>query len=145
MGRRAPEPAPVSPPSPPRPARLKGCFPAGREPPSPPPLGVSTWSDTDVDAMLYAIDVREQAGVCAEAALVTAQLPEASELPTGMVVYVLGASTRPRSFFSRLFGGRASTLSRAARGSALLARGYVAIGAGVDEASGFDVSWGTVP
>jgi hypothetical protein len=46
---------------------------------------------------------------------------------------------------ARLFGRGPIEVPRALRGSALAARGYVAIGAAHDAASGHDLVWGCAP
>jgi hypothetical protein len=70
-------------------------------------------------------------------------VPEATSLPEGTLVVVL-PSVVAESLGSRLLAavGRGRTIPRAYRCSALLARGYVRIGAALDASSGQDLAWG---
>lgn len=70
---------------------------------------------------------------------VAKQLPAPGTLAPGTRVVVPAAATRKGGVLRRLLGPRTVTVSRAARCTALLARGYVDIGAD-DEAA-----WGRVP
>jgi hypothetical protein len=103
-----------------------------------PPFGLPAWDPT-----AKAIAVRLDAGDdgARTPAGVAAQLPHATTMPSGTLVFVLGKATAVRSFW-RLFA-RDVAVSRAARCTALLARGYVDIGA--DDVSGDDLTWGAVP
>jgi hypothetical protein len=78
-------------------------------------------------------DARTVAGVAA-------QLPGASSLPGGTRVFVLGAAASSGPFAWLPFT-RGVPVTKASRCSALLARGYVDIGAGTDD----DLAWGTAP
>ncbi len=107
-----------------------------------PPFGLKAWSASgDAFAVLLsrAIAGGEEMG----ASEVAAQLPAASSLPARTPVWVLGTAAGDGAMW-RLFG-RGSAVSRAARCSALVARGYVDVGAGVDAASGADLAWGRAP
>ena len=60
----------------------------------------------------------------------------------GALVFV--APDESVGLFTRLFRSRVP-LTRAVRGSALLLRGYHAIGGGIDPISGLDLAWGQAP
>ncbi len=75
-----------------------------------------------------------------DAAVVAAQLPDAADLPPGTLVVVMGTGDG-EGLAARWLGARAR-IARAVRGSALLASGYVRIGAGVDDATRLDLVWG---
>ena len=70
---------------------------------------------------------------------VISQLPEVTSLPRGTRVVILGEPLRAGGIFARLF--HRDVVPRAVRCSALLARGYVHIGAGHD-ARKRDLAWG---
>jgi hypothetical protein len=76
-------------------------------------------------------------------AAVARELPDPASLAAGMRVYVLGHATRGAGFLARLRGK--VQVTRVVRCTALLARGYEGIGAGVDDASRADLAWGEVP
>jgi hypothetical protein len=104
-----------------------------------PPLGIAAWTPT-ADAIAVLLDAGG-GGDPGAIAGVAAQLPLAAELPAGTPVFVLGRARARRSFW-RLFA-RDVAISRAARCTALLVRGYVGIGAGSIE--GDDLAWGQAP
>lgn len=131
--------------TPPRPPalRLLARAPGGgatgdRGKPGRPPFGLATWDPT-----AEAIAVRLDAGGdgARTPAGVAAQLPHATTMPSGTLVFVLGKAVAVRSLW-RLFA-RDVAVPRAARCSALLVRGYVDIGA--DDVSGDDLAWGAAP
>jgi hypothetical protein len=70
---------------------------------------------------------------------VARQLPAPSTLAAGTRVAVLATARREDGVLRRLLGARAVAVSRAARCTALLVRGYVDLGA--DDAA----SWGHAP
>lgn len=72
-------------------------------------------------------------------AAVATQIPHADTLAAGSAVVVGAVAVRKRGALGRLIGDGHVKVSRAARCTALLARGYVAI-----EADGEDV-WGLSP
>ena len=74
-------------------------------------------------------------------------LPDPSELEEGSLVLVSGALGGARSLGVRVLAalGRSKTVPRAIRCSALVARGYVRVGAGTDPDTRADVAWGYVP
>jgi len=123
---------------PPRPAALRLLMRVrGARAPSP-PLGLGEWSsDTN-----HACVVLDATGVDLEdPAEIARQLPLPTELPPGTLVFVLGAAERGRGVL-RWLGMRTLAVGRAARCTALVARGYSGIGASVDASTGADVAWG---
>ena len=91
-------------------------------------MAVAVWLDAT------GIDVDDPAQI-------VAQLPPVAELPPGTPVFVLGSAARGRRVL-RWLGTRSVPVTRAARCTALVARGYVGVGAGIDDASGADLAWG---
>jgi hypothetical protein len=87
-----------------------------------------------------ASDLRGIAGICA-------QLPAAGTLPPQTLVVIFGRAERPKRIFAfaRMLAVRRNVVPRALRCSALLARGYVDLGAGVDPDTGDDLAWGSTP
>jgi hypothetical protein len=71
-------------------------------------------------------------------------LPDPDVLPTGTLVvvlpHVLDAPSLTSGFLAAL--GRGRTVSRALRSTALVARGYVRVAAGIDRESRSDLVWG---
>jgi hypothetical protein len=123
---------------PPRPTALRLCTRARDARAPAPPLGLQAWSD---DAVAVAV-LLDAAGIDTDdPADVAGQIPHASELPPATPVFVLGGAVRGRGVLRRL-GVWTVPVPRAARCTALLVRGYVSVGAGVDVASGADLSWG---
>jgi hypothetical protein len=111
----------------------------GTRPPKP-PFGLPAWTPT-ADAVAVSLDMRGAGGGSPSA--VAAQVPLASALPPGTPVVVLGLAARGGSIWTRF--ARGVSVPRAARCGALLARGYVDIGAGTDDVSGADLAWGFAP
>ncbi len=105
-----------------------------------PPFGLAAWSE-QAPAVAVVLD----AGACDvdDPVAVAGQIPEASALEPGTRVFVLGAASRGSGLLKRWMGSVA--VSRVTRCSALLVRGYVGIGAGVDEVSRADLAWGVAP
>jgi len=68
-------------------------------------------------------------------------LPEPGAV-SGLIV--IGPLASQSGFLARVLG-REARVARAVRGSALLLRGYSAIGGGLDPASGLDLCWATTP
>jgi hypothetical protein len=73
-------------------------------------------------------------------AAVAAQIPHAIELPESTLVCVLGAAARGHGVMRCL--QRTVQVPLSARCTALLARGYVGVGAGIDDAGSNDLAWG---
>jgi hypothetical protein len=122
---------------PPRPTALRLLTRARRAQAPAPPLGLRMWS-TNADAIAILLDA---AGVdLDDPAQVATQIPHATDLPAATALFVFGAAARSRGMLRWL--GRATKISRAARCTALVARGYVDIGAGTDDPSGADLAWG---
>jgi hypothetical protein len=74
-------------------------------------------------------------------------LPDVATLEQGTLVVVLPQIAPPPSLAVRVLGalGRSRTVSRALRCSALLAKGYTRIGAGIDPDTRADLVWGYAP
>ncbi len=74
-------------------------------------------------------------------------LPDLAELEAGTLVLVIRELREPRSIARSVLAalGRSKTAPRAIRCSALVARGYVRVGAGIDPDTRADVAWGYVP
>lgn len=106
-----------------------------------PPLG-ATFA---VDAPAYAVALGPADAV--DVASVARALPDPEELEPGTLLVVLGAVVDPPSIASRLLAalGRGRTVPRALRSSALVARGYVRVAAGVDRETRSDLVWGYAP
>ena len=103
-----------------------------------PPFGLSQWT---ADAAAVAIVLDASACDLQSEAEVAAMLPPPSSVGPGTYVFVMGAASRGAGLLRRWLGTVA--VSRAVRCTALLARGYVGVGAGVDPVSGVDLAWGT--
>jgi hypothetical protein len=76
---------------------------------------------------------------------IMAKLPDPAELPAGALVLVPGEIAGARSLARSVLAvfGRTKTIARALRCSALVARGYVRVGAAADENG--DLAWGYAP
>ena len=74
-------------------------------------------------------------------------LPDPSTLESGTRIEVLGTKDDPRSISTRFIAaiGRGKVVPRALRCTALVARGYVSVGAHVEPATKRDVAYGLVP
>ena len=103
-----------------------------------PPFGLPAWDPT-AEAIAVRLDAGGDGARTPEG--VAAQLPHATTMPSGTLVFVLGKAVAVRPFWRLL--ARDVAVPRAARCSALLARGYVDIGA--DDVSGDDLAWGAAP
>jgi hypothetical protein len=124
--------------TPPRPAALRLVTRArGARAPAP-PFGLRAWSE-HASAVAVLLDAEETA--IGESAAVAAQIPHATELPRATHVYVLATAARGSGVL-RWLGLRTVPVSRVARCTALVARGYTSIGAGLDDATGSDIAWG---
>lgn len=122
---------------PPRPKALRLVTSAlGARTPAP-PFGLRAWS-SEAEAIAVLIDA---AGFDAsDPASVAAQIPHASDLPESTLVCVLGAAAR-RGGVTRCLQ-RTLQIPLFARCTALVARGYVGVGAGIDDAGSNDLAWG---
>jgi hypothetical protein len=103
------------------------------------PCGVAR-VDASGDAWLVRVDPKHK-----DVHAVAEALPDPASLAPGTPIYVLAEAAASGGFFGALgaFGGR--KLDRATRSGALLARGYVDLGAEVDAASQLDLVFGRVP
>lgn len=115
---------------------------AGRAPR--PPFGLKAWTDA-ADAIAVELELPNDwpASGLGDLGAVARQLPAAADLAPGTLVVVLGDAAASDGIFARF--RRPTRAARAVRGSALLTRGYVAIGGGIDPVSGLDLSWGRAP
>jgi hypothetical protein len=77
---------------------------------------------------------------------IMAALPDPATLPSGALVIVPSEIRAPRTLTRsvRALFGRPATVARAWRCTALVARGYVDVGAAEDEERG-DLAWGYAP
>jgi hypothetical protein len=73
-------------------------------------------------------------------------LPDPASLEPGTLVIVNDETRGGRSLVKSVLGalGRKQTVSRAARCTALLSRGYIRVGAGIDSDTDADLCWGYV-
>lgn len=108
----------------------------------PPP--VLPYGVTQVDAAGEAVLVRVDPGH-RDVHAVAESLPDSASLPPGTAIIVLAESAPSRGFLGALGAFGARKLDRATRAGALLARGYVDLGAEVDAASQLDVVYGRTP
>jgi hypothetical protein len=104
----------------------------------PPPLGLRTWS-IDADAVAVLLDA---SSLDADDPLqIAGQIPRAADLAPATPVFVLGRAVRSNGML-RWIGRQTIAVPRAARCTALVARGYVGVGASIDDASHTDIAWG---
>jgi hypothetical protein len=123
----------------PRPAALRLVTRAERLPRASLPFRLASWTP---DAAGIAVWL-EATGEHLDDAAIAAQLPLARDLAPATPVFVLGSAVRahPASWFPSL-RSTAVKVGRAPRCGALLMRGYVGLGAGLDETSSADLVWG---
>jgi hypothetical protein len=76
-----------------------------------------------------------------DVAAVADQLPAATTLPPRTALVVFGVPSGGGGILGKLLGG-GPAVSRAIRCGALIARGYVDVGAAVDEATKSEIAWG---
>ena len=102
------------------------------------PLGAKL----DADATAYAVALGPADVV--DVATVACALPDPDTLPEGTLLLVLPNVVGAPSLAGRLLAamGRGPTASRALRATALVARGYVRVAAGVDRETRSDLVWG---
>jgi hypothetical protein len=105
------------------------------------PLGAKL----DADAPAYAVALGP--GDVIDVATVARALPDPDGLPPGTLLLVLPGVVGAPSFTGRFLAamGRGPTASRALRATALVARGYVDVAAGVDRETRSDLVWGYAP
>lgn len=113
----------------------------GSKPPTP-PFGLRAWS-TEGERIAVLLDAGR--GDRLDLGQVVDQVPSASGLPARTPMVVLAGAVRHAGTLRRLFGGGTVQVARATRCSALIARGYVDVGGGVDEPTGADSAWGWSP
>lgn len=120
--------------------RFVGLAPNAKAPP--PPFGLERWSDA---ASALVVELDGSTSDLSTAGAVAPQVPECGSLPRRTLVVLLGQAGRGGGTWRRFVRMYATPVSRAARCSALLARGYVDIGAGTDEGTTRDLVWGWSP
>jgi hypothetical protein len=98
-----------------------------------PPFGLKEWTE-EANAFAVALGASSE-----DVASIARQIPAASSVAPGTLVVVLGEAAPGDGLFARFRG--ATKIARARRGSALLARGWVRVGGGVDPVSGSDLAW----
>jgi len=111
----------------------------GRDPV--PPLGLRGFDETAQDIAVF-LDVDPAASERAQVDAAAVQIPPAREVARGRLVIVLPERAAPAGILARLFGGGRASVPRSVRATALLARGYGAIGACVDPKTDLDLVWG---
>jgi hypothetical protein len=107
-----------------------------------PPFGLRSWGEAPGADVAVLLDLPREwpASGFGDIALVAAQLPDPASLERGQRVVVLPRSAAWGPWLARLVHRR-SWVAGAVRASALLARGYTGIGAGVDPRSRQDLVW----
>jgi hypothetical protein len=105
------------------------------------PLGASFADDVDAQAVVLGPGDAEDAEAIARA------LPDADALAEGTLVLVLPEVVTSASLAARVLAalGRGRTVPRALRCTALVARGYVDVAAGIDPTTRADLAWGYAP
>jgi hypothetical protein len=124
-----------------RPVALRLVTRAQRFPAVTLPFGIRAWS---ADAHAVAVLLEAEADDLNEIE-VASQVPQARGLAPATAVFILGTATRApsrASWLSSLLRSSTVSVARAPRCGALLMRGYVALGAGIEESSGADLVWG---
>ncbi len=106
-----------------------------------PPLGLPGWSP-DAEAIVVLLDGSRAA--LDDAVLLTPQIPAAWTCAPSTLVIVLGSAARSGGVWRWLLAPRRVKVARAPRCGALLALGYVDIGAAIDS-TGSDLVWGHAP
>ncbi len=111
--------------------------------PPPPPFGISAWTEGAADSIGVLLDLPDlwPASGFGRASVIAGQLPDPESLAEGQLVVLLPRGA-PREAWLRRLLARSKWIAGAVRGSALLARGYARIGAGIDPASKMDLVWG---
>jgi hypothetical protein len=107
-----------------------------------PPFGLRGWS-TEGHATAVLLDARQ--GDLQSVSSVVAQVPRATTLPPRTPIVLLGNAVRATGVWRRLLGAGTVHVTRASRCTALVARGYVDVGGGIDEVTASDLAWGWSP
>jgi hypothetical protein len=107
------------------------------------PFGLPPWTEATGGGVGVLLDLPADwpATGFGDTGLIAAQIPDRASLAPGQLVVILPRGAPKSAWVGRLLGARAWAAG-AVRGSALLARGYVAIGGGVDPSSKMDLVWG---
>ena len=109
--------------------------------PPPVPFGLH-WSEAAGGGVGVVLDLPEAwpSSGFGDVGAIAAQLPDPASLAPGQLVVVLPRGAPKSAWLGRLPGRRAWAAG-AVRGSALLARGYLGIGAAVDPKTRMDLVW----
>ena len=116
-----------------------------------PPFGLERWSPdgvatvVELDASDGDLSGTERTERTEHTEAVARQVPDCGSLPPRTLVVLLGVATRGGGAWRKLVRMNTAPVSRAARCSALLVRGYVDIGAAPDAATSQDLVWGWSP
>jgi hypothetical protein len=106
------------------------------------PFGVGEWNDQGRTLALLLEAEGWPASGYGDVAAIARQLPNPTSLGEGTLVLLLPEADAPGGVLGRLFGAGRPKIARAIRCSALLARGYVGVGGGIDPVTGLDLAWG---
>lgn len=109
-------------------------------PPKRVPFGLAVWT-ADAPAVALLLDLSSGKSL----PTACAQVPEGDAYGEGTLMVILGESRAAPSILGRYFTARRAPIPRSVRATALLARGFVRIGAAFDPASGADLVWGYGP
>jgi hypothetical protein len=126
----------------PQPSTIRLVTTARTGKPPRPPFGIRAWTP-DAPGAAVLLDAGPLNGDGIDA--VARQLPLASTMTPGAPVVVFGAAVTTSGVWGKLLGGGRRPIDRATRCGALIARGYIDIGAGVDPATKTELAWGRVP
>jgi hypothetical protein len=128
--------------TPPRVSKLRLVGPAAENAQARSRLTLPLGATLDAEAAAYAVALGPADVV--DVATVARALPDPDALPAGTLLLVLPSVVGAPSLAGRFLAamGRGPTASRALRATALVARGYVRVAAGVDRETRSDLVWG---
>ena len=124
----------------PAPAALRFVSVSSAPTPKRVPFGLAGWT-ADAPAVAVLLDLSGGAPL----PTACAQVPDGDAHGEGTLLVILGDSRAAPSLLGRYFAARRAPIPRAVRATALLARGFVRIGAAIDPVSGMDLVWGFGP
>jgi hypothetical protein len=107
-----------------------------------PPFGLRGWN---AEAQASAVLLHIGDGRADDVGSLFAQIPKATIFPSGTPIVLLGTAISRVNAWRRLLGGGSVRVPRATRCTALVARGYIDVGGGIDESTGSDLAWGCSP
>jgi hypothetical protein len=107
-----------------------------------PPFGLRSWDEAPGAGLAVLLDLPREwpASGFGDVGLVAAQLPDPASLEPGQLVVVLPGAASVGTWLVRLVHRRAWAAG-AVRASALLARGYAGISAGIDPSTRRNFVW----